>query len=216
METIKLIVKSILVVIMIASFLEVILPRSDMKRYINLIIGLFIIISVMNPILLLVRNGVSFDFFNNISTNSEETNAIITKGKEISKEQKSRAAKNYKDKLAKQIKGLAGLYQGTNAGQVEIDMVDNPEDPKFGEIKKVIVHTLNSNGKDDLSQNSDISQSNIQVEEISITPQNQNEKGLVNKSKKNSQTLNSNKSDTLKSAIADFYGINSEQVEIRK
>lgn len=215
METIKLIVKSILLVIMMASFLEIILPRNDMKRYINLIIGLFVIISVLNPMLSLVNKGISFNFFDNLTGTTEETNAIISKGKQISEEQKSQAAKEYKEKLTKQIMGLAGLYQGSEAGQVEIDMVDNPADQQFGEIRKIILHMPNSKNKNEQTENGYISQPDIQVDEISVTPQ--NEKGLndKNKSKGASETIN-NKTENLKNAIADFYGINREQVEIRK
>lgn len=214
METIKLIVKSILVVIMLASFLEIILPRSEMKRYINLIIGLFIIFSILNPLFNLAKQDIAFDVFDDVPGGTADTNTIINKGKAISQEQKETAVREYKEKLSKQILGLSGLYQGGAAGRADVEMVDDPANPDFGQIKKIILYMADKNAKNELEgqvhvQGGIKSSPDIKVEEITVNPEN-------SKSQPTLKTEPGNDKDALKKAIANFYGIEINQVEIRK
>jgi len=55
------IVKTFLVIIILASFLELLLPEGKVKPFVRFAIGLFILIAVLNPGLSLLFSGHNFD-----------------------------------------------------------------------------------------------------------------------------------------------------------
>ena len=206
METIRIIVKSVVVIIIFAAFLEIILPRSDMKRYINLIIGLFVIIAVLNPFLTLLNKGISFDVLNiDTNTTASDTQNLIQRGQDLAGAQRTQAAEEYKEKLSRQIAAMAGLYQKDRVSAVEIEMVEDSANPDFGAIRKVILHL--NNGKDAaMSKNQDKAVGDVKIEEIRIKtaapkaaePQKKGEGDLP----------------ALREMIANFYGLTADQIVI--
>lgn len=207
METLRLMVKSILVIVMLAAFLEIVLPRSDMKRYVNLVIGLFVILSVLNPVLTLVNKGLDLEVFDEISPTSAETESLIRKGKEMANTDKNRAAKQFREKLSKQIMGLAGLYQGDRATGVEVELVEDPEAKNFGQIKKVIIYMDKKKTGTCLEPDKTSSTGiEVNVNEINV----QKGKPFEEKVKQ------ADKNGGLKTVIADFYGLDPEQIQIEK
>ena len=51
MEVLVTIVKNLLVIVVIASFLEILLPDSSVRPFVRFAIGLFVILAILNPIL---------------------------------------------------------------------------------------------------------------------------------------------------------------------
>jgi len=207
MDTIRIIVRSVVVIIIFAAFLEMILPRSDMKRYINLIIGLFVIIAVLNPFLTILNDGISF----NVLTNEEQslgndTQRLIQNGKSLADAQRRGAAKEYKDQLSRQIAAMASLYQRKQIGGVNIEMVDDAASPEFGAVRKVILH-LDTSEDAAKVKNQDGAVGDITVGEIGIE--------LADSNQTDPQNEGHIDLPALREMIADFYGLSAEQIEIR-
>ena len=204
METLRLMVKSILIIILMTAFLEIVLPRSDIKRYINLIIGLFIIIAALNPILAIFNTGFDFEVLSAVPEGiTGDTEALINQGRDIARTRDNRAAGDYKEKLEKQVKSLSGLYQNTNVADVQVDMVADTAAPDFGKINKIVLWIDDSvgiqgqAGVDEVEVNIEVGQGgteNLQDPEKSETPG--TDRGL-------------------REMVADFYGLSPEQIEIR-
>ena len=222
METLRLMVKSILVIILMTAFLEVVLPRSDIKRYINLIIGMFIIIAVLNPILAIFNTGFDFEVLSAVPdgiTGDPET--LINQGKDMARARDNRVAGDYKEKLEKQVKSLSGLYQNTNVADVQVDMVADTAAPDFGKINKIVLWiddstAVNSEGEDSgnsQEKDSGNSQGQVNIDEIEVKIEvdqggQENSQGLEN-------SENSGPDRGLREMVADFYGLSPEQIVIR-
>lgn len=206
METIRIIVKSVVVIIIFAAFLEIILPRSDMKRYVNLIIGLFVIIAVLNPFLTVLNKGISFDVLNNdTNTTASDTQNLIQRGQDLAGAQRTQAAEEYKEKLSRQIAAMAGLYQKDRVSAVDIDMVEDSANPDFGAIRKVILHL--NNGKDAaMSKNQDKAVGDVKIEEIRIKTAAPKAAGP--------QKIGEGDLPALREMIANFYGLTADQIVI--
>lgn len=206
METVRIIVKSVVVIIIFAAFLEIILPRSDMKRYVNLIIGLFVIIAILNPFLAVMNKGISFDVLNNEGQSSaNDTQTLIQKGKGLADTQRSGAAREYKEKLSRQIAAMAGLYQRDRISGVDIEMVDDAASPEFGAIRKVILH-LNTSKDAAMVKNGNKAVGDVEIEEIRIRP------GAPKTS--NPQKTGQVDLPALREMIANFYGLSADQIVI--
>ena len=204
-------VKSILVIIVISVFLEIVLPRNDMKRYINLIIGLFVIIAVLNPFLSVIHKEISFDVLN---TGTDETNsdtgALIRKGRELANSQKTAAARQYKEKLARQISALAGLSQKSAVAGVEVDMNEDTSSADFGQVKKILIRFAGTGGKvgGTPEKSSGPAVGEIQVKEVQIN-------SGTGKDAAPAGAKDVSATAGLKDLIANFYGLTPEQVEVQ-
>ncbi len=216
METLRIMVKSILIIILITAFLEIVLPRSDIKRYINLIIGLFIIIAVLNPILAIFNTGFDFEVLNTVPDGiTGDTQALIDQGKDMARTRDRRVANDYREKLEKQVKSLSGLYQDTNVTDVQVEMVEDTAAPDFGKINKIILWiddsaAVNGEGKDSEAkdlENGD-SQGQVSIDEVEVKIEvGQNEPESVEKP---------GTDRGLREVVADFYGLSVDQIEIKK
>lgn len=208
METIRTIVKNVLVIIMTAVFLEVVLPRSDIKRYINLVIGLFLVIAVLSPFLQAIHKEFTFDVFDHAAVPDSETQAIIARGREMAAGQKLQAARQYKEKLTRQVAALAALYPGVRVKRVEIDMVEDPGDPGFGQVKRITVYPSDTGAKDGAPGGT----STTVVEEVKIESISSATAQLGNPEavRKKGDGLRG-----LQEMIASFYGLTPEQVAVQ-
>ncbi|MHB9095277.1 MAG: stage III sporulation protein AF [Eubacteriales bacterium] len=212
METLRVMVKSVIVIIIMAAFLEIILPRSSIKRYINLIIGLFVIIAVLNPFLAVVHKGFSFDILENTDSRSEQdTGALIQKGRDIAAGQKAGVARQYKEKLAKQILSLANVSNDGFISGVDIDMVDDAANPNFGRINRIVLHTGSpgAGGPAGTGEKKAPAVRDVSVNEITIKSAGVGEN-------RPGQPKNDGETRGLREMIAGFYGLSLEQIEIQK
>lgn len=69
--------KDILVVFIVISFLEIILPKGKMKKFVNFIIGLLIIFVIISPFANLEAVGFNVDFYTNQYMDIEHNQRII-------------------------------------------------------------------------------------------------------------------------------------------
>ena len=60
---IKNIAGNVVLIVFFASVLEMFLPKSSMTKYIQLIMGLFVIVSILNPIIGLLTDDFSLNAF---------------------------------------------------------------------------------------------------------------------------------------------------------
>ena len=209
MDTLRVMVKSIIIIIFMAAFLEIVLPRSDMKRYINLIIGLFVIVAVLNPFVGLINKDFSFDIFEKTAaaTNSD-TEALIRRGQEIGSDQKNEAAKQYKEKLSRQIAAFSRLYPNAGVSGVEIEMVEDPADPNFGQMKRIILHTGRGGGSGGENGQGGPGIRDVEINSVII------DSGKAPGGSPNA-VKSGEKSAELKEVIASFYGLTQEQIKIQ-
>ena len=206
MDTLRLIVQSILIIIFITAFLEIVLPNNDMKGYINLIIGLFIIVAVLNPFLGLINKGFNFDILKDVEPTAEDTQALMNKGRNLAAEQKSRIAESYKGKLSRQVMALLGMRSDSGITGVDVEIVEDPNNPNFGQVKKIVLHTDGAVDGTVKVDDGEMPASEINVEDIGQNPdpgENLPEKSDPEKNDRG-----------LREMVADFYGLTLEQVEI--
>ncbi|HWR61013.1 MAG TPA: stage III sporulation protein AF, partial [Clostridia bacterium] len=134
-------ITNITVIIIFIMFLDTIMPNNSMKRYINVIVGLLLIVVVIKPFALVDEYADSF------SNEYIETASFLEQGPakvdstEISKYQQQKTVEifesNLKEKLINLIENSAGEeYTGT---EVDLELDRDIESKSFGSIKSVNV-----------------------------------------------------------------------------
>ena len=120
MDTIREIVRGIAMIIIFAGFLEMHLPDNEMRRYIQLVVGLFVIVSVISPLTKIVSPGGDIDVsaWQPVADNS--TAKIIAKGKEIAANEQQRLQAGNEERVRAQIGSLAKLHSEVAKVEVKI------------------------------------------------------------------------------------------------
>lgn len=123
MESIAEIVKNLLVIIIVTSFLELLLPEGGVKPFVRFAIGLFIIITVLNPILSFIFNKDTFEigwWDSRPLTPQEES--INNAGKELNHEINQIGQQTLKEKVEGQISSLVLLVPGVKESRAKVEI----------------------------------------------------------------------------------------------
>lgn len=117
------IVKSVLVIVILASFLELLLPEGGVKPFVQFAIGLFVLIAVLNPVLSYMFDDRDFqvqlwDYTEELS----ETEEILEGGREVSNQIMNNHNDMVRDKLRGQISAVAMLVPGVEDVQAEVEL----------------------------------------------------------------------------------------------
>ncbi|HIE12151.1 MAG TPA: hypothetical protein EYP63_01795 [Desulfotomaculum sp.] len=116
MEKIELLVRNLILIVVVAAFLELLLPVGEMRRYVRMVIGILVIFAVLQVLVGL------FDRTDLLPRVTIEKQSF--EGGEQSRFQEeyaNRAVAAYRRGLARQVKALAGL-SGLEVAEVEVVM----------------------------------------------------------------------------------------------
>ncbi|MCG8401262.1 MAG: stage III sporulation protein AF [Firmicutes bacterium] len=119
MDILRQLIQTIAVIVVLAVFLEMLLPRGDMRRYVKMVMGLLIIVAVLQT----VADTVNSDLLQEIpdithSADSYEPvslDQIMAAGRSLTESNREAAAQKYSAGVAQQVLSLAGLNPDVNA-----------------------------------------------------------------------------------------------------
>jgi len=122
--------KDIVVLFILISIAELIMPKGNMRKYINLVIGLLIIFTIISPFVKLIKLDFKLDevVFNYSKSKDNE----INKGNEFYTQQEKQIEKIYKEKISKELIKLVEKNSDYKVIYIDIGILDGEED--YGEI----------------------------------------------------------------------------------
>ena len=134
-EGLKEWVKSIVLIVLFANFIEMLLPNSKFRGYIRVVIGFFVILVIMVPIINLLNfktEGLNFSLVDN---NQASLDKILIAGNNLRNQEEKEARGKYKTRLVKQMEAVIKLNSKFEEVQVEINLSSD------NQVQKVIVDT---------------------------------------------------------------------------
>ena len=151
--------KDIVVLFIFISIVDLIVAKGTMKRYIDFVIGLLVIFTVINPFLKLTRINFNLDqaVMKHLDTSS------ITIAEKMDKEADSNIEKIYISKVSNEITRL--IQEGSNYAVTNI-YLDVEKGKDLGEIKSVEI--LLTNRKDENEKNTKNKISVKKIDAISV------------------------------------------------
>lgn len=105
METIYLLVRNIIFIILIAVFIEMLLPMKETRRFLEVVVGLFVLITILNPIVSLIQQEPQLQL-DIQEGNKQELDEILNQGKQLQQVQVEQARSNYGKRIEEQ--GVVG------------------------------------------------------------------------------------------------------------
>ena len=197
---------NITVIIVFVMFLDTVMPGSSMKRYINVVVGLLVIIVVIEPFVLVKDYAATFNEEFVEASGYIDKSGEGDKSQEITKYQQQQAIEifeeNLRDKLADLVEKSAGTDYGEAAIKLEVDKDFGSK--SFGSIKSVSVSLK------------DVRKQVIEVDRIKIGADKKGEenKNVINADKAEYNLNDSSISNEIKVAISNALGISESIVDV--
>jgi len=199
-DTASELVRNVTIIVLVAGFLEMLLPSSEMKRFIKMVMGLFILISILNPLLSLFDRNVTSEVLAwQDPVQGMELNTILKKGKSLSRKMDEKALELYGKSLAKQIETVVKLVKGVAWVEADVEMKKSGKKPNYDQIDRVVI--VVGTGENNIPD----APEKIAPIEVRIEKQN---KEVVRDSDK--EMLKQQITETLQ----DFYGLKEDQIHI--
>lgn len=183
------------------SFLEIVLPNSNMKRFIDMIVGFLIIVVIITPFIKIISKDIDIEknfLLNSNKLNTEFKNNYSEEKEEVLALQEKQIIESYEKGIERKIGNL--IKEKTNYEVKNIDMEINRdlEDKNYGEIKE-----LNIVLREKVDKNSE-NEKSIKIENI--------EEVWIKKNKENKSNEKFEESDKIKKIISKEYGLSEEKI----
>lgn len=114
-------VKYIIFIVLFAYFLELLLPNNSMQRFVRVIMGLFIMLAILNPVIDIVQNHITPNQVPALSVNTAHSAVILNKAKNTSSEREQLSVEIFKNELAQQMKVMIVVLDGVADAKVIIN-----------------------------------------------------------------------------------------------
>jgi len=134
MDVLRELIQTLVVIVVLAVFMEMLLPRGDMRRYVKMVMGLLVIIAVMQTAAGVVNSELLREVPRvTVSDNgSPSLEDIMAAGKQLSELSRDEAARRYSEGVAGQVLSLAKLHADVNAVDARVKI--GPENNSIDEI----------------------------------------------------------------------------------
>lgn len=217
MTVLKDLVRNVVVIILLTTFLEMLLPSGSMKRFIKVVTGIFVLMAVLSPLSDLIRAEQELAIFDWYQPEvAAGYSSVLEDGNRLSGLNQELLRDNYAFGLEKQIVALVKLVRGVESAQAKVTLKQGDNQGSL-EIESVQVLV----GR---SKKAEENQFSI-VEPIKIQVSLQGEKGYSQSSEaegtedaqdKRQALEESEKSIAreIKNTIAQYYGLRLEQITV--
>lgn len=190
MNALKELVRSLAVIIILTSFMEMILPNSKMKNYLRLVLGLFVIVIILNPVLAFLDTSKDFSIQAWIEpSGNQELKEILTDAQEVAAASRKTALEDYAAKVEQQIAAIVKLNPEISDAEVEVALKQKNDETSLGEIEKISITARVEKGE---SKEDEITDGKV---------------GMIGGASKDIERR-------IQSIISDFYGLALEQVSV--
>lgn len=193
--------EQVIVAVIIASIIEMILPENKNKKYIKMIIGMYILFNIISPV---IKNN---NYFNFEEFNIEKYASTISSGVEVNQESMDKRLEQlYIEELEKDLKNKV-KEKGYNVTSCKIDAVLNENSSNKGINKiKLKVSKLNSTNDKNSSVNS-IEKVEIKVGLDKVLSSDSNEEKKDNEASKIEIA-------ELRKTLSDYYQLDIKKIDI--
>jgi stage III sporulation protein AF len=143
------IARNLLLIVVVASFLEILLPDNSMRPFVRFTIGLFIILAILNPILSAFYSERDLEAQAwDLPWEYQEDMEFEDVGIQVNREIQAAGSDVMKEKIARQINSLAILVPGVQDLETEVDL-----DPESGGLSRVtlVIKAAPASGEEDES-----------------------------------------------------------------
>lgn len=216
METIKNLVQNLALIVILALFLEMFLPSGEMQRYVRIVLGLLVAVTIIQAAGELTHSDFTGDIpMLTAKVDRQKVAGILDEGKKMAGLNEETALQDYRRGLSKQVLALAQMNRDVPVVGAEV-LLQNEEGKGSGLVEKIILEVA---GKQDSVGRED-KVGMPQVEPVAVETGNDSserdaETGGMERPVPGEGEFPSTESITsLKKTLAGFYNIDPERVKV--
>lgn len=112
-------IREIVMIILLAAFLDLIIPNSSLDRYVKVVVGLLILLAILSPIISFLQSDWSVDRLLDTTLSTESTpamrdvNTVLREGEEMKQYQESQSMRLVQNQMEHMVRELIeGKYPG--------------------------------------------------------------------------------------------------------
>ena len=179
--------QKIIIVIIICTILEMILPEGKNKKYIKTVIGIYVVFTIISPIISTLNNNTLdlSKYFETDNNATVETSTTIVTNKYIEEV--------YIEKLKTDIKTKIAAMEYT-VKNIELQ-IETEDEESYGTILKLSL-SISEHIQEE-------PQNNIEIEKI-----------VIGEEQKTESTISDKEKENIKQYLADIYYINTKDITV--
>ena len=124
MEGLKILIRNLAFILLLATFLEMLLPNKSMKGFVQLIMGLFVIAAILSPL----TDFLKLDFTNEVPAwvvASSPELPVLAAENDMEGKGKSAVREQYKRILVNQVKIYVSAVEGVEDTEVDVELEED-------------------------------------------------------------------------------------------
>jgi len=162
LEAVKVWVSNIIAIILFVSIVEIILPEGKMRKYVNLVAGVVVVLIIISPLVKAFNKNIEIDMPEMNIKEPISIQELKIQGQKIESMRSKQIICTYKEKMEKSIKEQVNEISGVDCQRVICKVKEDSRNENFGDIDEV---TLYVSKKQDKFQNSKIEPVKIKLSE---------------------------------------------------
>lgn len=139
-DFIKSWILNIIILAVLISLLEIIIPSGKMKKYINMVSGFILILAIINPFISFFKRGVNLKEFQISGSNYIDKREVEENSKILKKQQMKQTVDLYRKKIISQIEETVKEVEGVNNAEADLIINEDYTSSGFGEIKRIFIY----------------------------------------------------------------------------
>lgn len=139
LQAISDIVKNVVIIILLTNFLDMLLPNNNMQRLIKVVMGLFVMLAILNPLIGILSDDYELSAWQLSTLPEHKVDTVLAQGQKIVNIQQEQAFLEYRKRIEKQMEALIKLIP--NVGQVQCSVKVEPVN-KVGAIGRIKYATV--------------------------------------------------------------------------
>ncbi|UWG95716.1 stage III sporulation protein AF [Dehalobacter sp. DCM] len=145
MEGLKILIRNLAVILLLASFLEMLLPNKSMRGFVQMVMGLFVIAAILDPL----AGILNWEIDKKVPawiTDSTADMPVLAAEDDSPNQSESVVRQQYNKILVDQIELLAAKIDGINEVQAVVELEDSKGGfTDYPKVKKVIIQFSRQN-----------------------------------------------------------------------
>lgn len=219
MEVLTDLVRNVVVIILLTTFLDMLLPSNSMQPFVKVVMGLFILISVLTPVLTIFTSSEDFTVFDwHQPGNQDRYTTVLQDGNRLTTVNQELLLQNYALRVEKQMEALVKLVKGVKEAQVVVQLHQGKETGALEGISSAQV--MVSNKEDPKAQASSIAIKPIKIQVSSAakepigTGTGKNNSGNLAQGRLPGSVEEKNTAEEIKRTISQYFGLEVKQITV--
>jgi len=145
-------IRQIIIIVIFAAFIDFLIPSGGFKRYTKALLGLVIMITILNPLLVLLNKNYILEEVIWKYQDLIDDNEIAAMAEDFDTKNQQLIVNEYKKRITDHIAQTIAENSSFEAQKIDVKINENKEDDKFGKIDELHIW-LKDNSKEQKLEN---------------------------------------------------------------